>query len=175
MASRDCSRQWRALARAGRLRGRCLRFVAAAALFCLVLSGCCLAALLPLAMLLGAVATVLIPSVLRCLQLEHVPGALQPKMLLGHFVRVTPYYCTTFENDDDIAVPCLYHIFPECVARVPVSFGGLGVRLCSRKVVSMFATVRNRPQPFATVRNRLRERRKALHSGKCAWSDPESV
>ena len=40
-------------------------------------------------------------------------------------------------------------LFPECVARVPVSFGGLGVRLCSRKVVSMFATVRNRPQPFA--------------------------
>ena len=41
--------------------------------------------------------------------------------------------------------------FPECVARVPVSFGGLGVRLCSRKVVSVFATVRNRPQPSATV------------------------
>ena len=41
--------------------------------------------------------------------------------------------------------------FPECVAMVPVSFGGLGVRLCSRKVVSVFATVRNRPQPFATV------------------------
>ena len=39
--------------------------------------------------------------------------------------------------------------FPECVARVPVSFGGLGVRLCSRKVVSMSATVRNRSQPFA--------------------------
>ena len=35
--------------------------------------------------------------------------------------------------------------------------------------------VRNRPQPFATVRNRLRVRRKALHSGECAWSDPESV
>ena len=45
-------------------------------------------------------------------------------------------------------------VFPECVARVPVSFGGLGVRLCSRKVASMFATVRNRSQPFATVRNR---------------------
>ena len=42
-------------------------------------------------------------------------------------------------------------LFPECVARVPVSFGGLGVRLCSRKVVSVFATVRNRPQPSATV------------------------
>ena len=55
--------------------------------------------------------------------------------------------------------------FPECVARVPVSFGGLGVRLCSRKVVSM----------SATVRNRLRERRKALHSGECTQSDPESV
>ena len=41
--------------------------------------------------------------------------------------------------------------FPECVARVPVSFGGLGVRLCSRKVVSMFATVRNRSPTTATV------------------------
>ena len=28
---------------------------------------------------------------------------------------------------------------------------GLGVRLCSRKVVSVFATGRNRPQPSATV------------------------
>ena len=42
-------------------------------------------------------------------------------------------------------------IFPECVARVPVSFGGLEVRLCSRKVVSMLATVRNRPPTTATV------------------------
>ena len=41
--------------------------------------------------------------------------------------------------------------FPECVARVPVSFGGLGVRLCSRKVVSVSATVRNRSQATATV------------------------
>ena len=32
--------------------------------------------------------------------------------------------------------------------------GGLGVESCSRSVVSMFATVRNRPQPSATVRNR---------------------
>ena len=55
--------------------------------------------------------------------------------------------------------------FPECVARVPVSFGGLGVRLCSRKVVCM----------FATVRNRLRDRRKALHSGECIRAGPESV
>ena len=68
-----------------------------------------------------------------------------------------------------------WKLFPECVARVPVSFGGLGVRLCSRKVVSVFATVRNRSQPSATVRNRPRDRRKALHSGECAWSDPESV
>ena len=34
---------------------------------------------------------------------------------------------------------------------------------------------RNRPQPSATVRNRLRDRRKALHSGECVWSGPESV
>ena len=66
-------------------------------------------------------------------------------------------------------------LFPECVARVPVSSGGLGVRLCSRKVVSVFATVRNRSQPSATVRNRLRVRRKALHSGECVWSGSESA
>ena len=35
--------------------------------------------------------------------------------------------------------------------------------------------VRNRSQPFASDRNRLREGRKALHSGECIWSDPESV
>ena len=34
---------------------------------------------------------------------------------------------------------------------------------------------RNRSQPFATVRNRPREGRKALHSGECVWSGPESV
>ena len=42
-------------------------------------------------------------------------------------------------------------IFPECVARVPVSLGGLGVRLCSPKVAFASATVGNRLQPFATV------------------------
>ena len=148
MALRDCSRQWRALARAGRLRGRCLRFVAAAALFCLVLSGCCLAALLPLAMLLGAVATVLIPSVLRCLQLEHVPGALQPKMLLDHFVRVTPYYCTTFENDDDIAVPCLYHIYFSRMRSEGSRFiwGSGGEAVFAESCVCV---LHNRSQPFA--------------------------
>ena len=35
--------------------------------------------------------------------------------------------------------------------------------------------VRNRSQPFATVRNRLREGRKALHSGERVRSGPESV
>ena len=34
---------------------------------------------------------------------------------------------------------------------------------------------RNRRQPSASVRNRLRYRRKALHSGECVWSGPESV
>ena len=55
----------------------------------------------------------------------------------------------TFRQASIFVAPILLKVFPECVARVPVSFGGLGVRLCSRKVVSMFATVRNRPQPFA--------------------------
>ena len=49
---------------------------------------------------------------------------------------------------------CGAYLFPECVARVPVSLGGLGVRLCSPKVAFATATVRNRSQPFATVRVR---------------------
>ena len=40
--------------------------------------------------------------------------------------------------------------FPECVARVPVSLWGLGVGVFARRC----QTVRNRPQPFATVRVR---------------------
>ena len=38
---------------------------------------------------------------------------------------------------------------PECVARVPVSLGGLGVRLCSPSFAFATATVRNRSQPSA--------------------------
>ena len=34
---------------------------------------------------------------------------------------------------------------------------------------------RNRSQPFASVRNRLWYRRKALHSGECVWRGPETV
>ena len=62
-----------------------------------------------------------------------------------------------------------FFIFPECVARFPFHFGGLGVRLCSPKVAFVSATVRKRPQPFATVRNRptvrdrLREGRGAVN------------
>ena len=62
---------------------------------------------------------------------------------------------------------CIYffNLIPECVARVPVSLGGLGVRLCSPSFA--FA--------FASVRNRLCVRRKALHSGERVWSGPDSV
>ena len=42
-------------------------------------------------------------------------------------------------------------LFPECVARVPVSLGGLGVRLCSPSFAFATATVRNRRQPSATA------------------------
>ena len=44
-----------------------------------------------------------------------------------------------------LAVP----FFPECVARVPVSLGGLGVRLCSPSFAFAVATVGKCPQPFA--------------------------
>ena len=43
-------------------------------------------------------------------------------------------------------------VFPECVARVPVSLGGLGVRLCSPSFAFAVATVRKCSQPSATVR-----------------------
>ena len=42
-------------------------------------------------------------------------------------------------------------VFPECVARVPVSLGGLGVGLCSPSFAFAFATVGNRSQPSATA------------------------
>ena len=77
------------------------------------------------------------------------------------------------DRSEMIIISC--NVFPECVARVPVSLGGLGVRLCSPSFAFATATVRNRPQPSATVRNRLRDRRKALHSGECVRSGPESV
>ena len=44
-----------------------------------------------------------------------------------------------------------FHVLPECVARVPASLGGLGVRLCSPSFAFAFATVRNRSQVFATA------------------------
>ena len=59
------------------------------------------------------------------------------------------------------------YLFPECVARVPVSlWGGWAVfaRRCAtvRNRPQPSATFRNRPQPFATVRNRSREGRMAV-------------
>ena len=48
-------------------------------------------------------------------------------------------------NDTSISPPS----FPECVARVPVHSGGLGLRVCSLDVAFASATVRNRSQPFA--------------------------
>ena len=59
---------------------------------------------------------------------------------------------------------CSSFFFPECVAKGSrLTLGGLGVEPCSRPVASMFATVRNRPQPFATVRSRSLRR---CHWGK---------
>ena len=49
-----------------------------------------------------------------------------------------------------------FAVFPECVARVPVSLGVWGLRVCSLDVAQPSATVCNRSQPFAAVRNRPR-------------------
>ena len=70
------------------------------------------------------------------------------------------YYCFMF-----FIASFFICLFPECVARVPVSLGGSGgwsvfARRCVR--------VRNRPQPFATVRNRPREDHMAVPMGSSA-------
>ena len=63
-------------------------------------------------------------------------------------------------------------IFPECVARVPVSLWGSGGWECVRSTLrprpQPFATVRNRSQPSATVRNRSYELRMAVPMGSFA-------
>ena len=73
------------------------------------------------------------------------------------------YYA--FFGADNVSIRLV--LFPECVARVPVSLWGLGVkRVCSLDVAFTVATVRNRPQPFATVRNRPRYPRMAVPLGR---------
>ena len=89
------------------LRARSTRYVAAAALWLLAACGCCLAVLLLLSTLLGVIAAVLLPSVLRCAQLGHWLCLLQPEMFMLEFVQRLPYYCIGFENSVDIAAPWL--------------------------------------------------------------------
>ena len=52
---------------------------------------------------------------------------------------------------DRILIHGIGSLFPECVARVPVSLGGLGVRLCSPSFAFAVATVRKCPQVSATA------------------------
>ena len=92
----------RKLARAGCLRGRVARYVAAAALWFVAACGCCLALLLPLTTLGDVIAAVLLPSFLKFVQLEHVHE------LLLEFVQCVPYYCVVIENHVHIAVPWLH-------------------------------------------------------------------
>ena len=108
MAGRRSALQWRKLARQNCLRGRAARYVAAAALWLVAACGCCLALLLPLTMLLGVLAAVLLPSFLRCVQLRYLHGLLGQEALLLEFVQRVPYYCMIIENQNDIAVPWLH-------------------------------------------------------------------
>ena len=59
--------------------------------------------------------------------------------------------------------------FPECVARVPVSLWGSGNKAVFAECC---VCARNRPQPFASVRNRLRVRLSTMASapGRCLES-----
>ena len=53
----------------------------------------------------------------------------------------------------DFAIPDL--VFPECIAKGSRYFGGLGVGTCSLDAAFVFATVGNRRQPLATVRDEV--------------------
>ena len=86
----------------------------------------------------------------------------------GRWFKIWRNLCGRNSTEDDyiatwieLAVQRMcFTFFPECVARVPVSFWGPGVEgvLFARRCV----TARSRSQPFATVRNRLREGRMAV-------------
>eukprot|EP00435_Cladocopium_sp_Y103_P000897 s6245_g1.t1 len=107
MASRRPSRQWRKLAHSGCLRGRAVRYVAAFALCLLAAAGCCLAMLLPLLTFLCVVAAVLLPSALRCHQLNCVDLLVQPENMLLQLVACAPYCCVGLESSYDIGVSWL--------------------------------------------------------------------
>ena len=80
--------------------GRAAGYVAAAALWLVAACGCCLALLLPLTMLLGVLAAVLLPSFLRCVQ-RYLHGLLRHGVLLLEFVQRVPYYCKIYQQSND--------------------------------------------------------------------------
>ena len=109
------------------------------------------------------------------------------KTIHRHWIIDVPYLVTTpicmgtpatfFSNISCMGtLPAIFRtIFPECIARVPVSLWGCGGRavfagrcVYVRNRPQLFATVRNRSQPSATVRKCPREGRMAVPIGSCA-------
>ena len=77
--------------------------------------------------------------------------------------RNCPWRARSFFLNGNIIYTCrFFMVFPECVARVPVSLWGSGGWGCVR------STLRSRAQPFATVRNRSRDPRMAVPMGSSA-------
>ena len=76
---------------------------------------------------------------------------------LADNVKLWSLFCQHDMNQE-----MLTGIFPECVARVPVSLWGSGGWGCVR------STLRSRAQPSATVRNRSRDPRMAVPMGSSA-------
>ena len=77
-----------------------MRYVAAAALWLVAAAGICLVLVLPLTTLVGVFAAVLLPSFLRCAQLEHVH-----EMLLLEFVQCVPH-TTAWESKTQLTSQC---------------------------------------------------------------------
>ena len=101
----------------------------------------------------------------------HIVGSLTSKLpsIINYLVNTPTTYIYTY-RDIDLYPSSVYRsmIFPECVARVPVSLWGLGVEgVFARRCVR----VRNRPQPSATVRNRSQPSAtvRAIPVWPCLW------
>ena len=87
---------------------------------------------------------------------SKTPAPATKSALQGHeILRLPLRYCCYYSTVAALTATAIWNIFSRMRSEgFSFNSGGLGVESCSRSVVSMFATVRNRSQPSATVRNR---------------------
>ena len=73
----------------------------------LLMLGCCWAILLPMTTWCAILGMILIPSTLRCVELQHGTLLPRPKVLLVEFAQLFPYHCIGFSDMGDMMAPGL--------------------------------------------------------------------